>query len=140
MKTLTVSRATAGFIARGHPWVRPDRFTRGLDQLRAGDEVVLIDEHGRELASALADPGAAVCARVYDRRPGVPFAPVEAFARAWTARAAMHADPATDCYRVVHGDADGLPGLRVERYGAVLVVLELSGCIAAATELVARAA
>ncbi len=139
MKRLTVSRATAGFIARGHPWVRPDRFTRGLEHLQPGEEVVLIDEHGDGLASALADPQAPVCARVYDRRPGIEFSPLEAFDQAWERRAPLHIDAETDCYRLVHGEADGLPGLRVERYGNVIVVLELAACAASAAAAIARA-
>ncbi|MCK6488696.1 MAG: class I SAM-dependent methyltransferase [Planctomycetes bacterium] len=127
--TLTVSRTTAGFIERGHPWVRPDRFTRGLERLRDGEAVTLIDERGKPLASALAEPGAEICARVFHRKPGMAFDPAAALARVWERRAALHADPATDCYRVVHGEADFLPGLRIERYGAVLVVVVLAGCI-----------
>lgn len=140
MRTLKVSRATAGFIARGHPWVRPDRFTVGLDGLVAGEPVTLVDERGAGLAAALADPRAEVCARVYARRPDAAFAPAAAYAAAWERRAALHADPDTDCYRVVHGEADGLPGLRVERHADVLVVLVLADCAAPAVEAVCSAA
>jgi len=128
MASLTVSNATAGFIARGHPWVRPDRFTRGLDRLQPGEAVDLVDQRQRPLASALADPQAEICARVYARQPGVAFDAAAALRRAWTRRAALHGDPATDCYRVVHGEADGLPGVRIERFGSVIVVLLLAGC------------
>jgi 23S rRNA (cytosine1962-C5)-methyltransferase len=128
MRTLTVSRTTARFIADGHPWVRPDRFTRGLEALQTGEPVTLIDEGGKRLASALADPANEICARVYHRRPDMPFIPGQALTRAWDKRAALHADPQTDCYRVVHGEADFLPGLRVERYASVFVVLVLADC------------
>jgi len=140
MRTLKVSRATAGFIARGHPWVRPDRFTVGLDGLAVGEPVTLVDERHVALAAALADPAAEVCARVYARRPDAAFAPGAAFAAAWERRAGFHADPDTDCYRVVHGEADGLPGLRVERYADVLVVLVLADCAAPAVDAVCAAA
>ncbi len=134
-----VSRASAGFIARGHPWVRPDRFTRGLDGVRAGEPVVLADAEGRALAAALADPAAEVCARVYHRRPDAAFDPAAAVARAWARRAALHADPATDCYRVVHGEADFLPGFRVERYAGVMVVVVLAECAAPHVDAVCAA-
>jgi len=140
MRTLKVSRATAGFIARGHPWVRPDRFTVGLDALSAGEAVTLVDERGVALAAALADPQAEVCARVYARRPDAAFAPAAAYAAAWERRAGLHVDPDTDCYRVVHGEADGLPGLRVERYADVLVVLVLADCASPSVEAVCAAA
>jgi len=128
MRTLTVSRTTARFIADGHPWVRPDRFTRGLETLQTGEPVTLIDEGGKRLASALADPANEVCARVYHRRPDMPFVPAQALTRAWDKRAALHTNPETDCYRVVHGEGDFLPGLRIERYASVFVVLVLADC------------
>ncbi len=37
-------------------------------------------------------------------------------------RAPLAADPATTIYRLFNGQADGLPGLTVDRYGAALVV------------------
>lgn len=109
--------------------MRPDRFTRGLERLRTGQSVTLIDDRGRGLASALADPGAEVCARVFHRQPDKTFTPAEALHRAWKRREVLHADPATTCYRVVHGEADYLPGLRVERYGTVLVAVVLADCV-----------
>ncbi|MBA3938098.1 MAG: class I SAM-dependent rRNA methyltransferase, partial [Planctomycetes bacterium] len=112
------------------PWVRPDRFTRGLAGLAAGDVVTLIDERGTPLAAALADPQAEVCARVFHRKPDARFDVAAALTRAWERRAALHVDSATDCYRLVHGEADFLPGLRVERYGDVVVVLVLAACAA----------
>ncbi len=128
MRTLTVSRTTARFINDGHPWVRPDRFTRGLEVLNTGEPVTLIDEAGKRLASALADPANEVCARVYHRRPDMAFVPGQALTRAWDKRATQHTDPETTCYRLVHGEADFLPGIRVERYSDVWVVLVLAGC------------
>lgn len=135
MKRLQIGRESAGFAARGHFWIRPDRFTRGLDRLRSGELVELHDERGRRVALALADPGAEACARI------VPdgWDAGAAARRAWAARAALHADPATDCYRVVHGEADGLPGLRVERYGACLSAIVTAACIQPWLEAALRA-
>ena len=141
-KRLAVSRATAGFISRGHPWVRPDRFTRGLERLQAGDAVDLVDERGVALASALADPAAEVCARVFHRLPGKKFNAAAAIQRAWERRAELHAaanSAQTTCYRVVHGEADYLPGLRVERYADVMVVVVLAECLAPHLDAVCRA-
>jgi 23S rRNA (cytosine1962-C5)-methyltransferase len=126
---LQISRATARFLREGHPWVRPDRFTVGLDRLTTGDVVTLVDEDGRAYGTALADPQAEICARMFHRKPGAAFDPAAAIARAWARRSDLHADPGTDCYRVVHGEADFLPGLRIERYGSVFVVLVFADCI-----------
>jgi 23S rRNA (cytosine1962-C5)-methyltransferase len=46
--------------------------------------------------------------------------------RAIGARAGLAADPATSAYRLVHAEADGLPGLIVDRYGDWVVVQALS--------------
>jgi 23S rRNA (cytosine1962-C5)-methyltransferase len=128
-KRLVVSRASAGFISRGHPWVRPDRFTRGLQQCRVGEHVLLVDDQGREIASALADPKADACARVYHRTPGKPFDVIQTMAKAWTRRGNLHGDGKTTCYRIVHGEGDWLPGLRVDRLGRVVVVVATARCI-----------
>jgi 23S rRNA (cytosine1962-C5)-methyltransferase len=128
MRTLQVSRTTARFITDGHPWVRPDRFTRGLEVLHVGEPVTLVDESGKRIASALADPAHEICARVYHRRPDMPFIPGQALTRAWDRRAALHNDPETNCYRLVHGESDYLPGIRIERYASVFVLLLLADC------------
>ena len=135
MRDLGIGRESAGFVQRGHPWIRPDRFTKGLERVRAGEVVRLIDEHGRGVATALADPGAAVCARV------VPdgWDPATAARTAWGRRAALHRDADTDCYRVVHGEADGLPGLRVERLGSCLNAVVTAACILPHLDAVLRA-
>lgn len=139
MKRLRVSRASARFLRDGHPWVRVDRHTGDLAALRAGDAVTLVDERGRELAGALADPESPICARVFAREPGCDFDPAVAFDDAWERRAGLHADRDTTAYRVVHGEADGLPGLRVERYGDAFVVLALARCALPHAETVAAA-
>jgi 23S rRNA (cytosine1962-C5)-methyltransferase len=46
----------------------------------------------------------------------------EHLALAIARRAPLAADPATTIYRLVHGVADGLPGITVDRYGNVAVV------------------
>ncbi len=124
-RDLIIGRESAGFVQRGHPWIRPDRFTKGLEALRAGEVVNLIDENRRHVALALSDPGATVCARVLPAR----WDPAFAAGKAWERRAHLHADPATDCYRLVHGEADALPGLRVERFADCLAATVTAACI-----------
>ena len=40
---------------------------------------------------------------------------------AWERRAALHTDPDTTAYRLLHGAADGYPDLTVDRFGPLLV-------------------
>lgn len=140
MRQLQVSRSTQAFLARGHPWVRRDRHTRGLDQCTSGEAVTLVGEGGRGLASALVDRAhPAICARVYHHQPDRPFDPVTALQRAWQRRGFLHQDPTTDAYRIVHGEADFLPGLRIERYGPVSVILAQAACMQAHLPLLGEA-
>ena len=78
-RQIQVSRTTAVFLEKGHPWVRPDRFTKGLESVKNGEAVTLVDERGRGLASALAEPGGEVCARVFHRKPDMAFDPAAAY-------------------------------------------------------------
>ncbi len=41
---------------------------------------------------------------------------------AWRARVELEQDPELDCYRIVHGAADGCPGLEIDRYGDAVVI------------------
>ena len=125
LPTLQIGRQSAGFIQRGHPWLRRDRFLGSLDGFQAGDSVTLVTDRGERIASALVDPDAAdnIIARVYDNRPDRLFDPSAALFRAAEARARLRRDPQTDCFRLVHGEGDFLPGVRVECYGDCAVLL-----------------
>ncbi|NRA40258.1 MAG: class I SAM-dependent rRNA methyltransferase [Planctomycetes bacterium] len=123
MKSLKVSRSTANFIKRGHPWVRVDAHTEGLDTLQCGEAINLCDERGKVLASALADPQSSICARVYHRLPNKDFDIQQALERASNRRQILWDDDTTNCFRLVHGEADFLPGLRIEVYNHCMVIL-----------------
>lgn len=131
MRQLTVSRSSSRFLQQGHPWIRVDRFTRGLDALRSGEAVTLVDERGKPLGSALADPEQEICARVYHQAAGKSFDCSAALERAVARRQKLIDDSETDCYRLVHGEADFLPGLRIEALGPSLVISLRAPCIAA---------
>ena len=128
-RTLRVSQATARILARGHPWVLPDRDTGSLAGLKAGDRVRLRDRSGRDLALALADPGSRVVARVVGR-PEESFEPRARALAALRRRADLLERADTDVVRLVHGEADGLPGLFVDRYGDALVAVRQARCAA----------
>ena len=122
-----MSAATARVLTRGHRWVLPDRQTGSLRAVRAGDLVDLVDPAGEPIALALADPGSRVVARVVDR-PGGHFDPVQRALAALDRRAPLGLGGDTDVYRLVHGEADGLPGLFVDRYGPALLAVRHARC------------
>lgn len=91
--------------------------------------MILTDPGGKSLALALADPGQRAVARVVDR-PGGSFKVRERARAAVARRSALLQSEHTDVYRLVHGEADGLPGLHVDRYGETLVAVRRAPCAA----------
>jgi len=127
-----VSAATARALRGGHPWVLRDRELGDVARWAPGSLVLLEGRRGEPLGLARTEGRGRLAARRWDpevRRPR-DAASVEArVARALAARAGLladdadDADDATDAYRLVHGEADGLPGLFVDRLGPSLRVL-----------------
>ena len=123
--TLTLARDLRRAIKRGHPWLFRDAF----DAVPACEPATvgrIAGRDGRVVAKAWLDPEGPLTARVLTTDPR------EAIDDAWAARrltrglalraALFSTDPQTTGYRLVNGEGDGLPGLVIDRYGAVAVV------------------
>ncbi len=128
---LEVSQATGAVLGKGHPWIIADERTGDVQRFRPGQALRLREVgSGRELGEALAGGGGRVAARVWcrpdqtDRGQNSPEARV---AKALKCREELFASASpsqeTSAFRLVHGEADGLPGFFVDRLGAVLRVL-----------------
>ncbi len=111
--------------ARGpHPWIY--RSDIGAVHARGGDVVRVIGPGGREFGFALYSDRSQIALRLLDHRAAIPD---EEFWRrrlqqAIAARALFGIEG--DAYRLVHAEADLLPGLIVDRYGDYLVVQALT--------------
>ncbi|MEL6565163.1 MAG: class I SAM-dependent rRNA methyltransferase [Pseudomonadota bacterium] len=111
-------------IRHGHPWayaneVVTDRRTKAL---APGTLAVLEDEARSPLGLVAVNPASRIFARMLDRDPeAVVDAPwFEArLARALALRARLYDAP---FYRLIHAEADGLPGVIIDRFGDVLVI------------------
>ena len=111
-------------IANGHPWAYSNEIdmTSELRELKPGTIVALTDAHGRPLGAAMFNPHSLINARIIERDPNV------VIDTDWLAGRFSHAMKLRDqlfdqpFYRLVHAEADGMPGLIVDRYGASLVV------------------
>lgn len=105
-------------VLRGHPWVYADA-VRACPE--AGHLVALLDPRGKSIGWGLADEGH-IALRVL---PGEPK-PVADFLKERLTAAdglRMRCMPAnTNTYRVCNAAGDGLPGIVVDRYGAVAVL------------------
>lgn len=116
---VTVTARGAARLRGGHPWVYAEDVAR---QDARGDVVRVVDGRGAMLGTALWAAGARLPLRLVSRKE-VTFdaALVEARVRA-ADELRRRLVPSADAYRVVHAEADGLPGLVVDRYGDVCVV------------------
>jgi 23S rRNA (cytosine1962-C5)-methyltransferase len=132
-----VNRKAAERLASGHPWIfASDVVDRG--EAQSGDAVQVIDPKGRPLGIAHYSSTSQITLRLLSSR-------VEPFdfgflykrlGKALSHRERFVKD--TDAYRLVHGEADLLPGLVVDRYADYLVIQTLSqGMDRAKPEIVA---
>ncbi|MFN2322255.1 MAG: class I SAM-dependent rRNA methyltransferase [Trueperaceae bacterium] len=122
----------AARLTAGHPWVyRSDVVAPAA---HAGFAPV-VDRRGRPLGQAAVHPTSQIAVRLM-HAGGAPVDAASLAARldaALDLRAALARDPDAQMegvtgYRLVHAEADGLPGLIVDRLGPVLVVQ--NGCAA----------
>jgi len=128
-KPVAVEGRSARKLVAGHPWVYANEITRRADDLADVDLVVVHDEQGRPLATGTYHKHSLIQVRVLTRRDEkVDGALVRRrLAAAIARREALYPElgEQLDCVRLVHGEADGLPGLVADRYADV-VVLELN--------------
>jgi 23S rRNA (cytosine1962-C5)-methyltransferase len=108
----------------GHPWVFSNEIEMdgAARALPPGGLVTLRRADGSALGVAMFHPHTLIAARLLDRDAGRAIGPrflMRRFERALQLRERLFTKP---CYRLVHAEADGLPGLVVDRFGAVLVV------------------
>jgi 23S rRNA (cytosine1962-C5)-methyltransferase len=111
-------------VRHGHPWVYSNEIAMdaAVRALPAGTVVALASAEGHEIGAAMFNPRTLVAARILDRDPRATIDSAflaRRIQRALDLRARLF-DGAY--YRLVHAEADGLPGLVVDRYGDVAAV------------------
>jgi 23S rRNA (cytosine1962-C5)-methyltransferase len=122
-RTLQLVKPLRERIRAGHPWVY-DRAIAAAGHLAAGDVVTLADAEG-DVALAFVDPDGPIRARVV-ADPGTTLDAAWARGLAEAAAARRSRDPLlAGCTgrRLVHGEADALPGLVVDLYDTTAVVV-----------------
>ncbi len=120
MKTIRLREGKEKSLLRRHPWVFESAIARGGGD--AGETVRVEAADGRFLAWAAYSPASRIRARAWSFDEGQRIDAAflrERLAQAIAARARF--DIQSDSLRLVHGEADGLPGLVVDRYGDTLV-------------------
>jgi len=162
-ETAVVTARGAAAIRAGSPWIQRADVTRGpdADAMDGGPYLVSVaDAHGRPLARATWAATARIALRIVDRAPVAPrgspgaragavrvdggldafLAMVDERLAAAAARRQMLLAERT-AFRIAHAEADGLPGLVVDRYGDAAVVQTNSVAMnAARTDIAGRVA
>ncbi len=125
MKTLRLKEGKERSLQRCHPWIFESAIAKGGGD--AGETVRVESAQGQFLAWAAFSPQSKIRARAwsFDEAQRIDAAFLrQRLAQAIRARARF--DIHSDGMRLVHGEADGLPGLIVDRYGDTLVAQFLS--------------
>jgi 23S rRNA (cytosine1962-C5)-methyltransferase len=112
-------------VRNRHPWIFSGAVSRIEEGTEDGDLVRVVDSRGAYLATGYLNRRSQILVRLLtwdaDETVDIGFWR-RRLERAISNRARLAADPATDTFRLVHAEADGLPGLVVDRYGDWLVV------------------
>ncbi|WP_420588989.1 class I SAM-dependent rRNA methyltransferase [Bacterioplanoides sp.] len=109
----------------GHLWVysnEVDTQQTPLKGLQPGQEVVIEAANGKALGRAIVSPEQLICARLISRDSKQQLDGSLIVHRLKVALSSRELWYPHQCYRWVYGDSDGLPGLVIDRFGAVVVV------------------
>ncbi|MEX5726711.1 23S rRNA (cytosine1962-C5)-methyltransferase [Rhodovulum iodosum] len=117
-------KAEARALRHGFPWVYADELVtdRRTKALAPGTVARLEDAERRPLGTVAVNPASKIIARMLDRDAeagiGVDWLKVK-IDRALSLRARLYETP---FYRLVHAEADGLPGVVIDRFGPAAVI------------------
>ena len=128
MKVITLRDGRERSLLRRHPWVFESSVAGG--KADSGETVRVQAHDGRFLAWAAYSPASMIRLRAWsfvesERIDAAFFA--RRIARALAVRETLAID--SDSVRLIHGEADGLPGLIVDRYGDTLCAQITSAAI-----------
>jgi len=128
-------------LRAGHVWVYSNEVDTAQTPLKAftpGQPVQIENAQGKWLGSGYVNPGSLICARIVSRDRSVAVDGsllVHRLKVALSLRERLYSRP---YYRLLFGEADGVPGLVVDRYGDyVAVQVTTAGIEALRDELVA---
>ena len=124
----TITAKGTRWVEQGHPWIYADEVTREEGQCENGSLVDAVSEKGKYLGTGFVSRESKIRVRLISRNANDRFD--EAFWQrriqyAWDYRKTVMAGD-TSCCRVIFGEADGFPGLTVDRFSNILVTQTLS--------------
>src|SRR3954470_22257666 len=127
MPTATITRKGEDRVRAGHPWIY--RSDVSAVNAAAGDVVAVTTPRGRTVGHALFSDRSEIALRMIAHGEAAPAASLwrDRLAAAIAYRDSLAID--ATAYRLVHGEADRLPSLIVDRYADYLVVQALSQAV-----------
>jgi 23S rRNA (cytosine1962-C5)-methyltransferase len=142
-RSLPVARVSlkgAKSLRRGSPWLYRTELVEPPAGEGRGQVVAVVDPQGNPIGQAFYAQRSPLALRLLTRRPATEEPADEAFFRRRLEAALARRAPLKhrDGVRLVHGEADLLPGLFVDRYGAGLTLQTLSEGMDARKEWIAR--
>ena len=125
---LIVSKKGSRSVQAGHPWIYDEEILTPHDRLDNGCLVDAVTENGRYLGTGLLSLKSRIRVRILSGNANDRFD--EAFWRrrvqyAWNYRKIVMREDVS-CCRLIFGEADGFPGLTVDRFSDLLSVQCLS--------------
>ncbi len=122
MKRVHLKKGREESLLRRHPWLFSGAISRMEGEPNEGDIVSVISQNGELLGYGHFQIGSiAVRILSFDDAALSPYFWKERISAAYRHRLSISLKN-TDCYRLVHGEGDGLPGLIVDWYNGVAVV------------------
>lgn len=121
--TLYLKADRDGPVRRRHPWVMSGSVSHVTNDPQPGDTVLVVSASGDEMGVASYSPFSTIRARMWSFDPNTVVD--ESFVGDLVTRSVERREsyPGLETTaRLVFGDADGLPGLVVDRYGEVVVM------------------
>ena len=117
---VVVNGYSSGWLRRGFPWVYGEEILSRSSGLSPGDSASIFDEQGTVHGVGVFTPG-----KVAVRRFRADAGPLDEalFARLLGAAQARRVIPDdTTAWRLVHGESDDVPGVRIEVFGDLAVI------------------
>ncbi len=129
LKQAVITKRAELAVRGGHPWIYGTEIEEAEPGIAPGDIVRVVTGKGKFVGSGFYNPHSKITIRLISTNAN------DVFDRAfWKRRAAYAVDyrlqvmreEDRDCCRLIFGEADQMPGLTVDRFGAVLSVQTLS--------------
>lgn len=110
-------------VRRGSPWVFSNEIemSAAAKAIPPGTMVRLQEQSGKPVGAAYFNPHSLIAARVIADDPAQAFDTAYVAARLTNALALRDRLYPAPYYRLIHAEADGLPGIIIDRYGDVVV-------------------